>query len=355
MLSELPAEATSPRSSATALEFSVVLVAPQGMATIGRTMRCLRAQSARRSLEVVIVAPVAAAIDREALGAGEFGDLRVVEAGPITERGAAAALGMLGANAQIVGLIEDHSFPEPAWAAALISTHSGTWTGVGPAVENANPKSALSWVNFILAYAKFAPPVAAGERDFIPWHNSAYKRDALAPFAPRLGALLEWEGALQDELRAAGQRLYLEPAARTHHMNVSSFTSTMGLNLRRGRLMGGQRAERERWSALRRLMYIVAFPLFPFVHFRNLLPSIRRMKIAPSMMLRVAPALALSLFAMAAGEAQAFAMGTGNTLAEFEDYELNRAQHLSRSDRLAMQMHPSGDALTVAGAGAIRK
>jgi hypothetical protein len=35
------------------------------------------------------------------------------------------------------------------------------------------------------------------------------------PFEDRLGALLEWEGALQAELRSRGHTLYLEPAART--------------------------------------------------------------------------------------------------------------------------------------------
>ena len=66
----------------------------------------------------------------------------------------------------------------------------------------------MSWVNFILAYGQFAGPVLAGERDLLPWHNSVYKREAIAPFSDRLGALLGWEGALQDALRARGHTLY---------------------------------------------------------------------------------------------------------------------------------------------------
>src|SRR5206468_7406840 len=144
-----------------------------------------------------------------------------------------------------------------------LRAHAGPWTAVGPAVANANPEYTASWVNYILTYGGFSPPIGAGERDLLPWHNSAYKRDALAPYAERLGELLEWEGWLQAELRASGHALYLEPAARTHHANVSRGWSTVGLNVQRGRILGAQRAAKERWPYWRRVVQAAAFPLFP--------------------------------------------------------------------------------------------
>ena len=177
-----------------AAELSIVLVAGTGASGVARTLRHLRAQTARHRLEVLIVAESSAGFDLAALDESEFAACRIVEVGPIAERGAAAASGVLAATSPIVGLIEDHSFPDPEWAEALLRAHAGKWAGVGPAVCNANPESVGSWVNYILSYGGFAPPVAAGERDLLPWHNSAYKRDALAPYEDRLGTLLEWEG-----------------------------------------------------------------------------------------------------------------------------------------------------------------
>jgi hypothetical protein len=322
---------SSPRA-----ELSVVLVAGSGPAGIARTMRHLRAQTARQRMEVLVVVESSKGFDLAALGGDAFAACRIVEAGPITERGAAAAVGMLAATSPIVGLIEDHSFPEPDWAEALLRAHAAGWTGVGPVVENANPESVGSWVNYILSYGGFAPPLAGGERDILPWHNSAYKRDALAPFAARLGALLEWEGALQAELRSRGHALYLEPAARTHHSNVSRPWSTVGLNMQRGRILGAERAERERWPAWRRVMQAAAFPLFPLLQLRHMLPALRRMPVPPALRTRVSLGLAATLAVLAAAEAWGLLAGSGDAVARMEDYELHRARHLTQADLQAL-------------------
>ena len=334
MTHSLVTSSAAPHTSSAA-ELSVVLVAGSGPAGIARTMRHLSAQTARRRMEVLIVAESSAGFDLTALGGGEFAACRIVEMGPITERGAAAAIGMRAATSPVVGLIEDHSFPAPEWAEALLRAHAGSWTGVGPAVDNANPESAASWVNFILAYAGFAPPVEAGERDLLPWHNSAYKREALAPFGDRLGALLEWEGALQSELRARGHTLYLEPAARTAHANVSRMWSTVGLNVQRGRALGALRAERERWPAWRRALQAAAFPLFPVLQLRHLLPLMRRLSVPSSLRPRVYLGLGLTLGVLAVSEAWGLLAGVGDAIWRMEDYELHRGRHLSARERHA--------------------
>jgi hypothetical protein len=248
------------------------------------------------------------------------------------KRGAAAAVGMLAATAPVVGLIEDHSFPDPRWAAALIAAHADAWAAVGPVVDNANPQSAMSWVNFILTYGVFAGTPRAGERDILPWHNSAYKRAALDPFADRLGALLEWEGDLQDALRALGHRLYLEPAARTEHVNVSRLSSTLGLTRQRGRIIGAHRARRERWTFGRRLLQAAAFPLSPLLMLRYLSPTMRAMPIPRALAWRVYAGLGATLCVMAVAEAWGLVTGAGDGIERLEEYELHRTRHLARVD-----------------------
>ena len=327
-----PLAASITGSSSTPPSISVVIVAVNGTRSIARTMRHLAAQTIQREIEVVVVASKLDAIDPAALGADAFAAFHVVAVGRIARRGEAAAAGVLAATCSVVALIEDHSYPEPGWAAALVAAHDGPWTAVGPVVENANVLSAMSWVNFILSYGVFSGEQEAGERDLLPWHNSAYKRRALDPFANRLGDLLEWEAYLQDALRAAGGQLYLEPRARTRHMNVSLLASTFGLNLQRGRLIGAQRAEREGWPAWRRLLQVAAFPLFPLLQLRHAAPRIRAMPIPRALAPRVHAGLFATLCVMAVGEGWGLARGAGDAIQRIEDYELHRERHLTKGD-----------------------
>lgn len=325
------------RLTMTASRLSVVVVAPSGMATIRRTLACLAAQTVAESIEVVVVAPTAAEIDAGALGADVFAALRVVAVGPVRKRGEAAAVGVRAATAPIVSLLEDHSYPEPGWAAALLAAHTdvhaGTRVGVGPAVENANAGPPLSRINFWLTYASSSGPQAAGPRALLPWHNTSYRRDVLAAYGARLGGLLEWESNLQDDLLARGYELYFEPAARTHHDNVSGFRSTLGLQFQRGRFFGGQRAARERWPAWRRVVYAASMPLFPLMQLRHVAPDLRRIGVGRSEFALLGPSLAVVLAAMAVGEAVGYVAGAGDAPDRIETYELHREAHLSRRER----------------------
>ncbi len=320
-------------SDSSSPSLSVVLVAASGAASIARTIWHLRQQSARRLIELVVVVADERDLDSVARDQWEFQAVRVVPVGIIAERGAAAAQGIAHATAPVVALIEDHSFPEAAWAEALLRAHAGPWAGVGPAVANANPTTALSWVNFVLAYGAFSPPQLAGPRAIVPWHNSSYKRELLRPYEHRLGELLSWEGVLQHELSRNGHQLYLEPLAQTHHANVTAFRSTLGLSLQRGRLMGALRVERERWPRWRQWLYAVAFPLYPIMQLRFVLPGLQRQQMSPVMRVKTLCMFAPTLIAMAVGEARGIVCGTGHALRHLEDYELHRLKHISHKER----------------------
>src|SRR5437868_1606123 len=127
------------RPGARAPALSVVIPMPRGYDAIRTTVRSLEAQSSRDLLELVIVAPSARALD---LGQPELTwcrHIRIVESGTMTSLGAAYAAGVRSATAPVVALAEDHSYPAPDWAKALIERHGEPWGAVGPVVANANP------------------------------------------------------------------------------------------------------------------------------------------------------------------------------------------------------------------------
>ncbi len=194
-------------------EMSVVLVTPDRYETIRKTVEHLRAQTVKDRLELVIVAPSAEQLALNDSEVNDFFQFRIVAVGEIRSIARAHAAGIRQASAPVVVLSEDHSFPEAGWAEALIERHRQPWAVVGPVVRNANPDSLMSWADFLLGYGTWLEPAPAGEINYLPGHNSSYKRAILLDYNRELEAMLETEFVLHRDLRAKGHRLYLEPAA----------------------------------------------------------------------------------------------------------------------------------------------
>ena len=122
--------------------------------------------------------------------------------------GESAAAGVRAARAPIVAFAEDHCFPEPAWARALLEAYAaGDIAAVGAVFRNANPGTLVSWCDFAIAYGPWIDPTPGGDQPFIAGHNSSYRRDVLLELGGRLDDLLESETVLHLELRARGKRV----------------------------------------------------------------------------------------------------------------------------------------------------
>lgn len=314
-------------------DLTVVLVTPDHYQRLRPVLRHLRAQTARNRLEIVIVAPA-----REALGLIEadlegFLQVRVVETGTPWSLAKARADGIRQASAPVVALVEDHCFPDPGWAAALIAAHRQPWAAVGPAIANANPRTRLSWANLLIAYGRWVEPEAGAEVDDIPGNNSSYKRARLLEYGSGLERILEREAVLHQDLRAKGYRLYLEPQALAYHQNVSRLTSAIWIRFQAGRLFGATRVRNGRWSLLRRLLYIGGAPLIPLMHLRPVLQHLRRTArqrpLLPGLRWAVVGLLAVA----GAGEIIGYAFGPGEALQQLVDADFQRARQLSKRDR----------------------
>ena len=318
-------------------DFSVILVVPDHFEAIRHTVRCLRAQTVHDRIELILVGPTDAALrERDSPETEGFFDVRTVTVRPIENVDKAVLHGIRVATAPVVALLEDHAFPEPTWAEALLRAHLGPWSAVGAVALNANPDSLLSWVNFLVSYGSWSEPVAWGETGMVSGHNLTFKRAVLAEYGNDLERLLGREGGLLDELRAKGHRFYLEPQARYYHANPSLLSSTAELRFNSGRLYGAERAARGQWSLSRRLLYVAGGPLIPFVRFqrirRELFAAGRHKRLVP----RVFPALLLGLALDAAGQMVGYLTGAGRAENTMASFEVDRMRHLTERYRLRL-------------------
>ncbi len=312
---------------------SVILITPDHYQSLRKTISHLRAQAICDRMEIVLVTPSAASLQADEQELRIFHQFRVVEVGPITSVGPAYAAGIRNASAPIVVLGEDHCFPEPGWAEALLRTHDQPWAVVGPVVGNANPGSKMSWADFFLGYGPWQDPTPAGEMEHLPGHNSSYKRDILLRYGARLDAMLEAESVLHWDLGRNGYRLYLEPAAKTMHVNFTLLSSWIRALSQAGRKFAAFRVANEGWSLSRRLIFAGASPLIPLVRFRRIAGELRRPGRPGHLLPGVAPLLLLGLAVDAFGQMLGCALGPGSANEEVLCFEFHRYRHVRKSDQ----------------------
>lgn len=311
---------------------SVVIVTLDSYEVIRKTMKHLKAQTARERLEILIVCP-----SRKELGLIEsdlegFHSWKVVEVGEIKVLSAAKVAAMPETSAPIVAFAEDHCFPDPGWAEALIDAHKQGHAAVGPVMRNANPATSLSWAGLFLHYGCCLRPLLSESCVNLPWHNTSYKRHVLLDYGSGLAAMLLVEGLLFDDLRAKGHTLYLQPSAHTYHVNISVLSSWICHAFWGGRLFAARRAQTNQWPLWKRWVYVVGSPLIPAI---RLLRAVRTIQKAGKgeMLIKVLPSMLTGLLSHALGEAAGYAMGLGDTPERYSYYETKRILHVAKGDR----------------------
>lgn len=312
---------------------SAILITPRSYETIRKTVEHLHAQAVRDRIEIVIGVPSKAGLepDREVLGG--FWGWQVVEVGEIDNLGPVEAACVRAARGPVVVYVEEHSYPAPGWAEALVAAHAGPWAAVGPAVMNANPETAVSWTALFLDFTEFCVPRDPGPAASLANHQTSYKRDLLLAYGPRLDRFLENESTLQHDLVGKGHRLYHEPAARTTHVNVSRFGEFVGTQFIHCREFGDNRAVLGGWSRWRRLLYVAGSPLIPVLRGTRVLRQIRRSGLQRKLVLRMLPSMLLGLASAAAGEVTGYVFGKGDASQRRVTFELERLKHVSERDR----------------------
>jgi hypothetical protein len=316
---------------------SVVLATPDNFDTIRLTLQHLMRQTVRTSLELIIVAPSRAQLKVDEAELSEFGSafarIEIVEVGAIHSIGRANAAGIRRAAAPVVVLAEDHCFPDPQWAENLIRAHRGPWAAVGPAVRNANPGTAVSWADLFIGYGPWLWPATGREMEFLPGHNTSYKRDCLLAYGQELESMMEAETLLHWDMRRKGHRLWIEPSALVAHTNFSLWRSWVPIQYYNGRLFAGARARG--MAAWRRLVFVAGSPLIPPLRLWRIWKGIESGEQKRRFMLNL-PALVIGLVLDGAGQLVGYAAGIGGSADDVARYEFHRFQHIRAEDRLAL-------------------
>jgi hypothetical protein len=285
-----------------------VVLATDTYETIRPVVDRLRRQAIARDLEVVLAGPRTLRQEVERVASGEFAAVQVVDTGSATPLPAARAEGVRRASAPIVFIGETHTYPHPGWAEALLRAFEQPWAAVVPAVDNANPRGAVSWAAYLSDYGKWGYDRPAGEIQDPLLYNTAYRRAVLCDLRDGLERALDFNTeSLWPTLRACGHRAWFEPAARIDHLNVGRPGPFFTEKLAAGLLVGASRARRWPWH--RRLLYLLAAPAIACVLTMRPLADARRIARTQRLPRGTRVWIAAGALCKAAGEAIGYAIG----------------------------------------------
>jgi len=321
-------------------ELSIVLVSPSTIAPLRGTLEHLQRQTVRERMELVLVGPRRDSFeDADPASMRCFAGWTTVAAGPIREAERASAAGVAVTRAPLVALLENHVFPDPGWAQAVMQAHRGPWAAVASVIDNANPTTSSSWVEHLLSYGFHDGSVAGGEIARPSRNNLTWKREVLIGFGDRLAEMVKRDGGLIEEVGRAGGRWWRESSARLLHLNVSLLAPTLALRVHSARASAAKRARIEGWTSARRWLYVAGSPAFPLLRLRALVPRLRaRGKHAVPK--RTWPLLAVVLLFDSLGQAIGFAFGAGESAERAGRFDLHRLAYVTKADRARLTAPP---------------
>jgi hypothetical protein len=195
---------------------------------------------------------------------------------------------------------ETHTYPQPGWAGALLAEFQQPWAAVVPAIGNANPNGPASWGSYLFDYGRWGLDRPAGEMSDPLIYNTAYRRTALLELGDQLEPALDPNTeTLWPRLMARGHRAFFAPSARILHLNVASARSLVSEKFCVGVVLGTCRSRM--WSWPRRVAYLAASPLIPFVLLFRIVHGTRGVR-PRKLPVGTVPAMVIGAIAKAVGE-----------------------------------------------------
>ncbi|MBK9166297.1 MAG: glycosyltransferase [Bryobacterales bacterium] len=283
-----------------------VILATDTYATIRPVTDRLRKQTARREIEVVLIAPTAADVEPILAHQAEFACVRIVVS-PVGDLAVARAAGIRAASAPAVFVGETHSYPHPEFAEKLLRALDSGYAAVAPGFGNGNPNGVLSWAGFLSDYGRWVHTLPAGEIPEVPLYNAVYRREILLELGERLVPALSHGDELPRHMRARGLRCYFEPAARLDHVNIARGGDWIRERFVSGLLIASYRVRR--WGLARRLLYVGGSVLIPFVLMARVVPGIRKTAGAMELPSGTLAAIVFGMFVKGSGELAGYAGG----------------------------------------------
>jgi hypothetical protein len=243
------------------------------------------------------------------------GKLRTARHGPSREHhDELRAVGIRQACGELVGLLEDHGWPDLHWCAQLVKEHRGPHAAIGGAIENSIDRL-LNWGVYFCDFGRYQNPVPRGPATFVSDANVCYKRLGLDK-VPEAWADSYNEVRVHAALSERGETLWLSPdlVVYQHRLNLQ-----LGLALLERYVWGRSYAATRMAMAAgsRRLILAALSPVLPLILIQRQLRNVLRKRRNRGAFFRALPLTALLTIAWSYGEFVGYLTGRPATFGEW--------------------------------------
>ena len=226
------------------------------------------------------------------------------------------AIGVQQAMGEVVAIIEEHCLAAKDWLYKALEGHErpGYAAVGGPVVDYAYTRL-QDWVVYFCEYNGYLPPWVEGEAYDLNGANIAYRRDILLDHQDRLRQGY-WEATLHPVLLKEGLKLRSLPGMIVYHRGPFPFGYYLQQRYWFSRAFAGARTKA--LPASRRLVYLVASPLVPFILLARMGARVWQKHCHIDKFALSLPLLIPALTVYAAGEWVGYLAGPGDALSRVE-------------------------------------
>lgn len=298
---------------------SVVVASGAGGEFLFRCLASLAPQVAELGAELLVVDRVGGETAERV--AREHPEARLLQT-PAGERPSVPALrrrGALEARGDVVAILEEHCVAPPHWLRSLRDAFAdapeeATPVAVGGPILDDDFDRVRDWVVYFSEYHNFLPPWPDGPRELLNGANIAYPRSRLLAHEALL-ATGYWEVVLHPLLAREGEMRAVSQMG-VHHTGPFDFGYYLEQRYLLSRVWGG--TQRDAVSGARRLLYLLAAPLFPALLLARIAARAFRSGRRVPQFLRALPLLVPVAIAYVWGEWLGYLLGPGDALERVE-------------------------------------
>ncbi|MGR3319939.1 MAG: polysaccharide pyruvyl transferase family protein [Candidatus Anammoxibacter sp.] len=282
-------------------QLSVIIASYQDVHNLGRCLKSLAKQTAQCQFEVIVV-DSSDDVRTDKL-CTEYPWVQFYLFKYRKYPGEARNIGISNAKGEIFAFTDaDCEVPED-WVSKIIQAHKENERPViGGVTDNGNPETLRSWAYYFCSFSQWMPGTPEGEVVEIPTTCLSVKRWAFERFGPFWGGGYCSDTIFNWQSSEAGYAPYFLPSLKVYHFNIDRARDFLKRKFRHGKFFGQVRAYYQKFSPIKKVVYLLLTPLLVWVLYYRLVIRVYRCKIYRKEFVLSSPLIIAGLFCWSLGE-----------------------------------------------------